>query len=198
MTSVCVFCAANQQIDSIHVQHAYDLGFAIGSKGWRLVSGGGSVSSMGAVTKGARAAGGETIGVIPEVLLDREVADVDSTELISVPDMRTRKAQMEYLSDAFIVLPGGIGTLEEFFEIWVARSLGMHTKPVVVLDPDGMYQPLQDWLAQITESGFITKDAASCVFWAKNIEQALNQIETELLTPHQSIATDADIAEAEI
>lgn len=198
MTSVCVFCAANQQIDPIHVQHAYDVGYAIGAKGWRLISGGGSVSSMGAVTKGARAAGGETIGVIPEVLLEREVADLDSTELISVSDMRTRKAEMERLADAFIVLPGGIGTLEEFFEIWVARSLGMHSKPVVVLDPDGMYQPLRIWLEQITEAGFISSDAASCVIWETDIAKALVAIEAELAEPHQSHATDADIAEAEL
>lgn len=198
MTSVCVFCAANQQIDPIHVQHAYDLGYAIGAKGWRLISGGGSVSSMGAVTKGARSAGGETIGVIPEVLLEREVADLDSTELISVPDMRTRKAEMERLADAFIVLPGGIGTLEEFFEIWVARTLGMHSKPVVVLDPDLMYQPLQTWLSQITEAGFVSNEAAYCVYWTTDIADALTRIEHELTAPFEAKPTDVGVMEAEL
>lgn len=198
MTAVCVFCAANQQIDPVHIQHAYDLGVAIGKRGWQLVSGGGSVASMGAVTKGARSVGGVTIGVVPEVLLEREVADHESTELISVPDMRTRKAIMEHRSDAFIVLPGGIGTLEEFFEIWVAKSLGMHNKPIVVLDPDGMFEPLRTWLVDITKTGFVTADAANCVNWATEIEVALRLIETELQHPQHAIATDAEIAEAEI
>lgn len=198
MTAVCVFCAANQQIDPVHIQHAYDLGVAVGTRGWQLVSGGGSVASMGAVTKGARSVGGKTIGVVPEVLLEREVADHESTELISVPDMRTRKAIMEQRSDAFIVLPGGIGTLEEFFEIWVAKSLGMHNKPVVVLDPDGMYEPLRTWLSEITKTGFVTADAAGCIHWATEIETALHLIETELKHPQQAITTDAEIAEAEI
>lgn len=198
MTAVCVFCAANQQIDPVHIQHAYDLGVEVGKRGWQLVSGGGSVASMGAVTKGARSAGGKTIGVVPEVLLEREVADHESTELISVPDMRTRKAIMEQRSDAFIVLPGGIGTLEEFFEIWVAKSLGMHNKPVVVLDPDGMYEQLRTWLSEITKTGFVTADAASCIHWATEIETALRLIETELNHPQRAIATDAEIAEAEV
>lgn len=198
MTAVCVFCAANQQIDPVHIQHAYDLGVAVGKRGWQLVSGGGSVASMGAVTKGARSVGGKTIGVVPEVLLEREVADHDSTELISVPDMRTRKAIMEHRSDAFIVLPGGIGTLEEFFEIWVAKSLGMHHKPIVVLDPDGMYEPLRNWIVEITKTGFVTDDAASCIKWATDIETALGLIEAELNHPQRAIATDAEIAEAEV
>jgi uncharacterized protein (TIGR00730 family) len=198
MTAVCVFCAANQQIDPIHIQHAFDVGVAIGKRGWRLVSGGGSVSSMGAVTKGARSVGGETIGVVPEVLFEKEVADHESTELIAVPDMRTRKATMENLSDAFVVLPGGIGTLEEFFEIWVAKSLGIHHKPVVVLDPDGMYEPLRSWLTDITAAGFVTISAANCIHWAVEIEQALDLIETELANPYDASATDEDMVESEI
>ena len=198
MTAVCVFCAANEQIDAAYIQHAFELGFAIGTHGWQLVSGGGSVSSMGAIAKGARQAGGETIGVIPEVLIEREVADHDSTKLIAVKDMRTRKAQMERLADAFIVLPGGIGTLEEFFEIWVARSLGMHNKPVVVLDPTGMYEPLQKWLTEITAAGFITQAAANCAIWTTSVAEAMKIIEAELENPVQVAATDAEIAEAEL
>jgi uncharacterized protein (TIGR00730 family) len=198
MTAVCVFCAASDQIDPAHIRHAFELGFAIGTRGWQLVSGGGSVSSMGAVAKGARQAGGETIGVIPDVLLEREVADHDSTRLIAVRDMRSRKAEMERLSDAFIVLPGGIGTLEEFFEIWVARSLGMHNKPVVVLDKTGIYTPLQNWLAELTKAGFITADAANCAAWASSVDQAIEIIEAQLATPIEVEPTDAQIAEAEL
>jgi uncharacterized protein (TIGR00730 family) len=198
MTAVCVFCAASEEIDAAHLKHAFEVGYAIGTRGWQLVSGGGSVSSMGAVAKGARQAGGETIGVIPDVLLEREVADHDSTRLIAVRDMRSRKAEMERLSDAFIVLPGGIGTLEEFFEIWVARSLGMHNKPVVVLDPAGVYAPLQTWLAELTSAGFITTDAARCAAWASSIDQAIEIIQAQLIAPVEVTPTDAQIAEAEL
>lgn len=198
MRSICVFCAASEDIAEIHMQQAFEVGYAIGTRGWQLVSGGGSVSSMGAVAKGARQAGGDTTGVIPEVLMEREVADHDSTTLIAVPDMRTRKAEMERLADAFIVLPGGIGTLEEFFEIWVARSLGMHNKPVVVLDPSGMYDGLRNWLTQIIDAGFVSPGAAQCASWATNIDQAIEIIETQLATPFAGCGTDVEIMEAKL
>lgn len=198
MTSVCVFCAANAQIDPVHIKTAFELGAAIAARGWTLVSGGGSVSSMGAVADGARSKGGQTIGVIPKALFEKEVADHDSSELIVSQNMRDRKAEMENRSDAFIVLPGGIGTLEEFFEIWVSRSLGMHDKPVLVLDPVGLYQPLQTWLNQLTELGFISAESAQCVYWTKGIETALDQITQELANPVTRQGTDAEIVEAEL
>ena len=198
MTSVCVFCAANAQIDPVHIKTAFELGAAIAARGWTLVSGGGSVSSMGAVTDGARSKGGQTIGVIPKALFEKEVADHDSSELIVSQNMRDRKAEMENRSDAFIVLPGGIGTLEEFFEIWVSRSLGMHDKPVLVLDPVGLYQPLQTWLNQLTELGFISAESAQCVYWTKDIETALDQRTQELANPVTRQGTDAEIVEAEL
>ena len=98
---------------------------------------------MGAVAAAARAGGAHTLGVIPQALVGWEVADDDADELVVTPDMRARKATMDERSDAFVALPGGIGTLEELLEIWVARSLGMHAKPVVVLDPDGTYAGLR-------------------------------------------------------
>ncbi|MFD2348963.1 TIGR00730 family Rossman fold protein [Nonomuraea ferruginea] len=101
------------------------------------MSGGATVSCMGEVTRAARAAGGRTIGVIPQVLVEIEIADEDSDELIVTADMRERKGQMDARSDAFLVLPGGIGTLEELFEIWTARVLGIHDRPLVILDPWG-------------------------------------------------------------
>jgi uncharacterized protein (TIGR00730 family) len=153
---------------------------------------------MGAVADGARSKGGQTIGVIPKALFEKEVADHDSSELIVSQNMRDRKAEMENRSDAFIVLPGGIGTLEEFFEIWVSRSLGMHDKPVLVLDPVGLYQPLQTWLNQLTELGFISAESAQCVYWTKDIETALDQITQELANPVTRQGTDAEIVEAEL
>ena len=114
------------------------VGAAIAERGWTLVSGGGNVSAMGALASAARARGGRTVGVIPKALVHREVADVEADELIVTDTMRERKQMMEDRADAFIALPGGIGTLEELFEAWTAGYLGMHDKPVVMLDPSGI------------------------------------------------------------
>ncbi len=110
------------------------------------MSGGGNVSAMGAVAGAARAHGGYTVGVIPKALVHREVADTEADELVVTDTMRERKQVMEDRADAFIALPGGIGTLEEFFEAWTAGYLGMHSKPIVMLDPFGHYEGLLDWL----------------------------------------------------
>ncbi len=123
------------------------------------MSGGGRVSMMGAVARAARAGGAHTVGVIPRHLMSYEVADTEADELIVVETMRERKALMDERSDAFIALPGGIGTLEELFEVWTAASLGMHTKPVVVLDDGEFYRPLWDFLDSLRDQGFV-RDAA--------------------------------------
>jgi uncharacterized protein (TIGR00730 family) len=107
------------------------------------------------VAASARAHGARTLGVIPQHLVDYEVADTDSDELVVVETMRERKALMDAHADAFLVLPGGIGTLEEFFEVWTAGSLGMHPKPVIVLDPDGFYAPLWQFVESLVGRGFV-------------------------------------------
>ena len=125
---------------------AAEVGTEIGRRGWQLVSGGGNVSMMGAVAAATRAAGGNTVGVIPKALVHREVADVDADELVVTDTMRERKKIMEDRADAFITLPGGIGTLEELFETWTAGYLGMHSKPMVMLDPFGHFDGLMQWI----------------------------------------------------
>lgn len=132
--NVCVFCSSSQKIDPKYLDLATRVGAELAERGHTLVSGGATVSCMGAVTSAARAAGGRTIGVIPQVLVDVEIADRGSDELVVTADMRERKGVMDARSDAFLVLPGGIGTLEELFEIWTARVLGIHAKPLVILD----------------------------------------------------------------
>ena len=109
---------------------------------------------MGAVNAAARAGGARTVGVIPRALVAREIADEGVDELLVTDTMRERKALMEAHADAFLTLPGGIGTCEEFFEVWTAGSLGMHAKPVVLLDPDGHYDGLLRWLHGLGEGGF--------------------------------------------
>jgi hypothetical protein len=114
---------------------------------------------MGAVASAARARGGRTVGVIPEQLMRRELADKDAGELIVTETMRERKKVMEDRSDAFITLPGGIGTLDELFEAWTTGYLGMHDKPVVMLDAWGHYEGLVVWLNGLLKSGYISQAA---------------------------------------
>jgi uncharacterized protein (TIGR00730 family) len=176
MPAVCVFCASSLTIDQRYLDLARTAGDAIARRGWGLVSGAGSISMMGEVGRAARAAGGHTVGVIPDALVAMEVADHDSDEFIVTRDMRQRKGIMDERSDAFLALPGGIGTLEELVEVWTARSLNMHHKPVVVLDPWGDYDHLHALLDHWVSRGFVKPASVAHVHWATDIEGALDEI----------------------
>ena len=171
---ICVFCSSSPTIHEKYVNLASELGSAIGSRNWELVSGGGHISMMGAVSRGVRLSGGRTIGVIPQSLVDIEFADHDNHELHVVDSMRNRKAKMEDLSDAFITLPGGPGTLEELFEIWVGRFLKFHNKPVVILDPFNLYQPLRELLDHLEDEGFVKPGQRELLHWCTDIQEALD------------------------
>ena len=145
----------------------------IAKSGADLVWGGGQISMMGAVARGARERGAKTFGVIPEKLVTVEFEDPETTEMFIVSNMRTRKAKIEEISDAFIMLPGGIGTLEEFFEIWVGRKLGYHSKPVVVCDPYGSFTLLQSALDYLSEEEFIGAPSNELVAWCRDIPSAI-------------------------
>ncbi len=177
MTAIAVYCGSITRIDPAYLDLAAAVGTAIGRRGHSLVTGGGSVAMMGAVGAAARSAGGHTIGVIPRHLVAMEVADRDSDELVLVDTMRERKAEMDRRADAFLVLPGGIGTLEEFFEVWTAASLGMHAKPVVVLDPDGHYDPLWAWLADLEKRGFVRREALETLLLTRTVDDAITATE---------------------
>ena len=129
---------------------------------------------MGAVAAGARSRGGRTVGVIPKALVHRELADIDADELIVTDTMRQRKQVMEDRSDAFLTLPGGIGTLEELFESWTAGYLGMHDKPLVVLDPHGHYDGLRHWLDSLVPAGYVAQGALDRLAVTDDVEAALN------------------------
>ncbi|MDP1878142.1 MAG: TIGR00730 family Rossman fold protein [Actinomycetota bacterium] len=176
MPAVCVFCSSSLRIDARYLELADEVGAAIASRGWAVVSGAGSISMMGSLGRAARAAGGRTIGVIPDALVAMEVADHDSDELIVTRDMRQRKGIMDERSDAFLALPGGIGTLEELVEAWTARSLNMHHKPVVVLDPWGDFSLLREQVQAWQDAGFVAAHATDHVHWATEVEAALDQI----------------------
>lgn len=176
MPAVCVFCSSSLTIDQRYLDLAREAGMGIAERGWGLVSGAGSISMMGEVGRAARAAGGHTIGVIPDALVAMEVADHDSDEFIVTRDMRQRKGIMDERSDAFLALPGGIGTLEELVEVWTARSLNMHHKPVVVLDPWGDFGHLHALLDHWVQRGFVKPGAMAHVHWATDVEGALDEI----------------------
>ena len=172
--SVCVYCASSLSVPAQYVDLATDVGKEIAARGWDLVSGGGRVSMMGAVASAARAGGARTIGVIPRSLVDREVADTAADELLVTDTMRERKALMEAHAGAFLALPGGIGTCEELFEVWTAATLGMHDKPVVLLDPDDHWAGLLDWLAGLVERGFTGGAAMQRLVVARDVTEALD------------------------
>ena len=171
--AVCVYCASAAGIDPAHVRLATDLGTAIAARGWTLVTGGGRASMMGAVALAARAGGARTVGVIPRSMVEREWADHDSDELLITDTMRERKAMMDAHAEAFVTLPGGLGTCEELFETWSARVLGLHEKPVVLLDPDGHYAGLLSWARGLVDGGFARKDALDLLVVTTTVDEAL-------------------------
>src|SRR3954469_9153996 len=196
--SICVFCASSDAIPKHYIELAADVGTEIARRGHTLVTGGGSVSSMGASARAARAGGARTVGVIPRGLLASEVADEGADELLVTDDMRTRKAAMDARADAFIALPGGLGTLEELLEIWVARTLRMHNKPVVVCDPDGAYQHLRAQIDQLVATGFARPEVQEALTWVQTAAQAIDVVEAEVRRVHaQPPPTSREVLEAE-
>ena len=172
MTSICVYCASSDTIDASYLSLATEVGTRLAKEGYGLVSGGGRVSMMGAVARAARAGGAHTVGVIPKHLVGYEMADVDADELVVVDTMRERKLVMESRADGFLALPGGIGTLEELFEMWTSLSLTMHDMPVVVLDPDGFYEPLWAWLEDLVGRGFVRQAALDVLVRVGSVDEA--------------------------
>ena len=153
--SLCVYCGSRTGADPRFAQAARDTGRWIGERGGQLVYGGGNAGLMGTVADATLAAGGTVVGIIPRALVDREFAKRDCTELHVVESMHDRKRMMAERADAFVALAGGIGTLEELFEVWTWRQLGYHDKPVGILDTDGYYQPLLAFLRSSVEAGYM-------------------------------------------
>ncbi|MEU4766519.1 TIGR00730 family Rossman fold protein [Actinosynnema sp. NPDC023794] len=151
---VCVFCGSSSGRVR-HVEAAREVGRTLAERGIEVVYGGGRVGTMGALADGAMAAGGSVIGVIPRSLVDWEVAHENLTELHVVESMHERKALMAELADAFVTLPGGAGTLEELFEVWTWAQLGLHAKPVALLDVDGYFTHLIKMIDHMVEEGFL-------------------------------------------
>ncbi len=170
---IAVYCSSSPTIDPKFIDLSFELGVAIAKSGADLVSGGGHISSMGAISRGARSVGGKTIGIIPQKLVDIEFADHDSDELVIVDSMRTRKGKIEEVADAFVALPGGLGTLEELIEIWVGRYLGFHSKPIVILDPYGVYQKLHELVIDLEKGNFVKPGMRDLVMWSTTVEETM-------------------------
>lgn len=153
--SLCVYCGSSVGIDPIHRASAAALGRVMAAEGVRLVYGGGAVGLMGVVADSVMEAGGEVFGVIPKGLFKSETGHQGITELVEVDSMHERKLLMAVESDAFVALPGGLGTLEELAEITTWAQIGIHGKPVGVLDTDGFWSPLFEFLDQTVTAGFL-------------------------------------------
>ncbi len=155
--TVCVFCAANPGEHPVYVERARAMGEYLASSGRRIVYGGGRTGLMGALAESALAAGGEVIGIMPKHLVDREVAHTGLTRLHVVDSMHARKALLNELSDGFLTMPGGLGTMEELFEIWTWGQLGLHRKPYGLFEVNGFFAPLLTFLDHAVSEGFIAR-----------------------------------------
>jgi uncharacterized protein (TIGR00730 family) len=171
--AVTVYCSSSKSVPPVYFEAAAELGRAIAGEGWALVYGGNAVGCMGALADAARAAGGRVVGVTPQLLVDHGIADGRCHELIVTATMRERKALLEQRGDAFVALPGGLGTFEEVFEILVGRTLGYHQKPVVLLNVAGYYAPLLAMLEHGIEHGFIRPVAREAYVVAETVDEVI-------------------------
>jgi uncharacterized protein (TIGR00730 family) len=176
MKRVCVFCGANQGAQPVYLEAARSLGTALARQGLGLVYGGGRLGLMGALANGALEARGEVIGVIPQSLAEQGLAHETLTDLRVVASMHERKGVMANLSDAFIALPGGFGTLEEFFEVLTWAQLGLHHKPCGLLNVQGFYDPLLTLLNHTVTEQFVDPVHRAMVLVEQTPEALLNRV----------------------
>jgi uncharacterized protein (TIGR00730 family) len=188
---VCVFCGSRRGEDPAFALVAEELGRALAARRTTLVYGGGHIGLMGAVAEAALAAGGEVIGVIPDALVAKELAHGGLSQLRVTASMHERKAVMADLADAFIAMPGGLGTFEELCEILTWAQLGLHTKPVVVLDVGGYFQPLFDLFDAGVAQGFLRPDHRALALRAGTVDEALALLDHPVPAPaHKWIDLD--------
>lgn len=182
ITSVAVFCGSRPGTDPRHLEVASALGRTLAESGVRVVYGGGTIGLMGAVADAALAAGGQVVGVMPQSLADREVLHTGLTEFHVVPDMHTRKAMMAGLADAFVTLPGGIGTLEEVSEQWTWNQIDIQDKPIAFLDTTGYYAPLREMVGRMVAEGFLAQDVADSAVFLDTVDAVLPQLRGRVAT----------------
>ncbi|CUR61482.1 conserved hypothetical protein [metagenome] len=180
---IAVFCASSPGVDPDLSRLTYDVGRGLAERGIGLVYGGGGHGLMGDVSQGALDAGGEVLGVIPRSMIEREWGRDDLTEQHVVGTMHERKAMMADLADAFLCLPGGLGTLEEIIEVWSWRSIGFNDDPVGFLDLGGTWTPLLDALSGLVDAGFIRREVLDDVVVADDLDTALTGLTSRIGVP---------------
>ena len=196
MKSICVYCGSSIGSKAVYAGRAAALGTRLAREGLALVYGGGNVGLMGVIADAALAAGGEVIGVIPEQLVGWEVAHRGLTRLDIVATMHERKARMFDLSDAFVALPGGFGTLDEMFEMLTWRQLGLGDKPCAFLDVDGFYAPLVAMLDRMVDEGFLRSGHRDELWHGEEIGDMLQWIRgysPKLLGKHSYTSVGKDV-----
>ncbi|SKB79811.1 LOG family protein [Maribacter arcticus] len=176
MKSIVVFCGSSEGANAVYASNAYELGETFAKKNIQLVYGGAKIGIMGKVAEGALTNGGKVIGVIPEFLTLKEVFHEGLTELIVTQNMQERKLKMHDLSDGIIMLPGGFGTLEEFFEMLTWSQLGLHQYPIGILNTNGFYDPLINMMQQMVTEGFVKNDHLNTILVDTNIENLLEKM----------------------
>ncbi len=164
--SVCVYCGSRAGALPAYAQAARDLGKSLADEGWRLVYGAGDVGLMGETARAAQAGGADTFGVIPQHLVDWEVGKTDLTRYVVTETMHERKKVMFVNADAVVVLPGGAGSLDELFEVLTWRQLGLHHKPVVILNTEGYWDPLRALVDHVIDQGFADPSLSGFLTWA--------------------------------
>lgn len=177
MKSICVYCGSRKPQTKEIRQIAVQLGKEIANRSWALVYGGGKVGMMGLVADSALNSNGEVVGIIPTHLKKAEVVHLGLTKLHETQDMHTRKALMESLSDAFVVLPGGFGTLDEFFEILTWRQLGIHNKPIVVINTGGYFNGLMQFVDQALKEDFLREESQELFKVVTTVNECLEMLE---------------------
>ena len=176
LAAVAGFCGSHTGRNEAYRNAAGRLGQVLAERGIELVYGGGNVGLMGVIADAALAAGGRVTGVMPQHLVDREVAHRGLSQLKVVADMHERKATMAAAADAFITLPGGPGTMEEFFEAWVWRLLGLHGKPIGLLNTEGYYDRLDAFFSQVISEGFMAEDARRALVVEADVDRLLDHL----------------------
>jgi len=174
--SVCVYCGSRAGAMPAFAADARSLGHALSGAGWRLVYGAGDVGLMGIVARAAQEAGGDTFGVIPEHLVAQEVAKTDLNRFVVTETMHERKKVMFMNADAVVVLPGGAGSLDELFEALTWRQLGLHAKPIVVLNTGGYWEPLKALIDHVIAQGFADASLGQYIFWADTPDEVMAQL----------------------
>jgi uncharacterized protein (TIGR00730 family) len=193
--AVTVYCSSSSQLAPVFMDAAAELGRALAANRWRLVYGGNDVGMMGVLAGAVRGAGGRVVGVTPQLFMDKGVADHACDELHVTACMRERKATMERHGDAFVALPGGLGTFEEFFEIVCGKQLAYHNKPIVLLNVAGYYDPLLKMIEHGLEHNFVRPRATQLYFVAATVAEAVDYIrDYQPATPSSDLSFETTAA----